>query len=256
MTVNRSIAKPMPPWTNAARECASSRDTNLLSTSSTPKTLSIPQGRLLRVLHGLIFLVPLAFLVAIFIPTLLDRAILFSVGGVVVGYLSRAATFASIGETGVAWWSASRLGRAESLSVEWKDIETVSRRNEDRLHMLCIFPRQILNNWPPLKPGSRRTFAQWVDEWFRPWPRGLQRIDIDFSFAERPGSAVERAFEACASWIAFSRGNDSRVPVVREFGELTVSEVGNLARGRVLVRAVAAFLSFFLVFAIGTWFAT
>ena len=75
-------------------------------------------------------------------PTL-RQAILFSVGGIVVGRLRRAAAFALIGDTGVLWWSLRRLGRAGLQSVEWKDIEGCSRKNEDRLHILRIFPRQI-----------------------------------------------------------------------------------------------------------------
>ncbi len=114
-----------------------------LATSSKPDILSIREGWSLWLLNGLLFLIPLAVLSEIIAPTLPSRAILFSVGGIVVGRLRRAAAFALIGDTGVLWWSLRRLGRAGLQSVEWKDIEGYSRKNEDRLHILRIFPRQI-----------------------------------------------------------------------------------------------------------------
>jgi hypothetical protein len=245
----------MQPWPSAADECGSSRDMNALATSSKPDILSIREGWSLWLLNGLLFLIPLAILTEIIAPILPSRAILFSVGGIVVGRLRRAAAFALIGDTGVLWWSSRRLGRAGLQSVEWKDTEGCARKNEDRLHILRIFPRPIPNNWPLLQPGASPSFAQRVDEWFRPWPRGLRRIDIDFNFAEEPGAAVERAFEASATWIAISRDRDTNVPVVRDFGELTASELRKLARGRRFFGIASTFLVFFLLVAISTWFA-
>lgn len=141
--MNRSIARPGQPGASAADECGSSSDMKALATSSKPDILSIREGWSLWLLNGLLFLIPLAVLSEIIAPTLPSRAILFSVGGIVVGRLRRAAAFALIGDTGVLWWSLRRLGRAGLQSVEWKDIEGCSRKNEDRLHILRIFPRQI-----------------------------------------------------------------------------------------------------------------